>query len=373
MNRPRRAIISRCLRATVPWTALAAIPFLGGATSEDAALLASRRQKIQGLSQSEINRLKRNYDTFRALSQEQRDDLFRLHDEVQQDAKNRGHLQKLLEGYNRWFSSLSPFDRDAILSKTDPVERAMQVEKLRADQKKQQQANVHAGAFAAAHFVDGHTILNSQALETVVNAIEKDFLSQDAKKEVQQQMPTGRDRHVRIFKLAREQVQRERRASIGGDPPQKILMATIIKAIPDEKLKARVQEAPRQQLGQLIRQSLLAEWRDEIESVPLTQEQKEEFLDRFQSSMLSARRREAFEDRRKKNPRQAQRIAEVEMALDNNPKLEELRPVARWLVGGFVNDRSFGGLGRQRLNQKKPNKAQSSAPATKSANPAGAF
>jgi len=372
MNRPRRAIISRCVRAVVPWTALAAIPLLGGATSEDAALLASRRQKVQGLSQSEINRLKRNYDTFRALSQEQRDDLFRLHDEVQQDAKNRGHLQKLLEGYNRWFSSLSPFDRDTILSKTDPVERAMQVEKLRADQKKQQQAVVHAGAFAAAHLVDGRNVLSSQGLEAVVNAVEKNFLSEDAKREVQQ-MPAGRDRHVRILKLAKEQVQRERRTSNGGDPPQKVLMATIIKAIPDETLRARVQEGPRQQLGQLIRQSLLAEWRSEIESVPLTQDQIEEFLDRFQSSMLSAKRREALEERRKKNPRQARRIAEVEMALDSNPKLEELRPVARWLVGGFVNDRPFGGLGRQRLNQKKLNKAQSSAPATKSVNPAGAF
>ena len=57
----------------------------------------------------ERNRLKRNYETYLKLSPERRRQLFRLHDELQQDAKNWRPSGKLLDQYNTWFCKLSPF------------------------------------------------------------------------------------------------------------------------------------------------------------------------------------------------------------------------------------------------------------------------
>ncbi len=76
------------------------------------------------MTHSEVEQLKRNYEEFHKLSPERRKELIDLHDEVQQDTKNGGHLQKLLTGYNLW---LTCFDQQVIDGETDPVKRAQLV------------------------------------------------------------------------------------------------------------------------------------------------------------------------------------------------------------------------------------------------------
>jgi hypothetical protein len=118
---------------------------LGGATTEDASLLESRRQSIQLMSQADVNQLKRNYDTYLKLSPERRQQLVTLNEELEQDTKNGGHLQNLLEQYNAWLFKLSPFDRDKLLGTSDAGERADQVQKLLQEQQKQRVARATRG------------------------------------------------------------------------------------------------------------------------------------------------------------------------------------------------------------------------------------
>ena len=93
---------------------------LGGATTDDASLLEARRHSIEQLGQAELNRLKRNYETYLKLSPERRQQLADLNAALEQDTKDGGHLQKLLEQYNAWLFKLSPFDRDKLLGTADP-------------------------------------------------------------------------------------------------------------------------------------------------------------------------------------------------------------------------------------------------------------
>src|SRR5580704_8794788 len=95
---------SRSRRAAVagPLAAALVVACFCGTSPEEAQLFSQRRQRIAGLTHTEVEQLKRNYEEFRKLPPDRRKALEELNDEVKQDTS--GRLLKLLAGYNRWFS-----------------------------------------------------------------------------------------------------------------------------------------------------------------------------------------------------------------------------------------------------------------------------
>lgn len=358
--------------------ALLAVLVSSGAAGDDVAVLQSRRHRIEMMSQAELNRLKRNYEMYLQLSPERRQQMVRLHEELQQDAKSGGQLQKLLDGYNQWLQTLSLFDRETLLGTADPSERAEAARKLHDEQLRQERARKHEAAFPAlvaraAHTPDGRMALTPAELEIVLRAVESNFLDEESKQNLPK-LPAGRDRHLQILKLAMKQVQRNRAtpetAANGGNGEkggQKMLVAILIAALPGDSLKTWAQGQPPARLGQLIRQSILAEWRPELESAPPTQEQLQEFIETSRTNLINVKRRQAFEDRLKRNPK----FAAMEFALANNPELQDLRQVVNGLLRTFSPERPFGGrfpLGDRKRGRTKGAKA---APQSETSGPPG--
>jgi hypothetical protein len=318
---------SRSRRAAVagPLAAALVVACLCGTSPEEAQLFAQRRQRIAGLTHTEVEQLKRNYEEFRKLPPDRRKALEELNDEVKQDAS--GRLLKLLAGYNRWFSGLSPFDQERILSKTDPVERAQLVKVIRDDQLKRQAAAAFDGLGRQS------LSLAPSDLDATIKAVEENFLTPESRKKISDQLK-GRDRHLRILQLAAQQVHNS-----PGGPRQadQALVSTLIDGIPSETVKTRImnrtQGRPRRQfLGQMLGRALVSEWRKEIEQVFPTPAA----IDAEVARRLKATR----EDRREQQQLQmsgkpGRTMVGVQMLLLNDEQFKALRPIFFWLIGGL--------------------------------------
>jgi hypothetical protein len=316
---------SRTAGIVGPLAAIFAVTFLCGTTTEEAQLFAKRRQRIAGMTHAEVEQLKRNYEEFRKLSPERRKALEELDAEVRQDSS--GHLLKLLTGYNRWLSGLSPFDQDRVLSKTDPIERAQLVKTIREEQKKRQAlAAIDATGRPAA-------MLQPADLDAMLKAVEDNFLTPESRKKIPDQL-ARRERHLRTLKAAQLQV----RASDDPAAAAQTLISALIEAVPNEAIKNRIMNPPRarsrrQVLGQVLSRSLVNEWWDEIRAVFPTQEAIDAEVTRRLAQATSAARRDALKNQLGSRP--GRRAVGSQLALATSDQFKELRPVAGWLAGGL--------------------------------------
>ncbi len=311
-----------------PLAAVFTVTFLCGTTPEESKLFAERRIRIAGMTHAEVEQLKRNYDEFRKLSPERRKTLQELDDEVKQDTANGGHLLKLMTDYNRWLSTLSPFDQERILSKTDPVERAQLVHEIREEQQKRlAMTGFDAGGRPA-------LALEPSEFDTMLKAVEDSFLTPDARKKIPEQL-SGRERHLRILKAAQQQA---RTAT-----SSQTLVQTLMGAIPNDNLKARLVKAapraPRRQLGQVMSRALAAEWWDEIRAVYPKPAVIQEEIERRLATAGPAKR-----DQQKPqfSSKQGRRMIGVQLALASGDQFKELRPVFLWLSSGLQHRAGAG-------------------------------
>ncbi len=272
------------------------------------------------MTHAEVEQLRRNYDEFRKLSPERRKALQELDDEVKQDTANGGHLLKLLTDYNRWLSTLSPFDQERILSRTDPVERAQLVHEIREEQQKRlATTGIDAGGRPALS-------LEPAEFDAMLKAVEDNFLTPETRKKIPEQL-TGRERHLRILKAAQQQAH--------SAAASQTLVQTLLEAIPNDGLKARIMKqaprTPRRLLGQVMSRSLAGEWWDEIRAVYPKPAVIDEEINRRLASAAGKR------DQQKPqfSSKQGRRMVGVQLALANDGQFKELRPVFMWLSGGL--------------------------------------
>jgi hypothetical protein len=317
--------------------ALVVVALLSGTTTEDAQRLESRRRKIEMLSQSELNQLKRNYENYLKLSPERKEQLFRLHDELEQDAKNGGHLQKLLADYNRWFIKLSPFDREKLLSTADSAERAQLVQKLRDEQKQRlsRPARMPFVPFLTGRF-DDVAPLSSNELDVVLDAVAQRFFKEETKKRLSR-TSTPRDRHLQIVRLTMDQLRQEREAGTKMGPRETALINVILDALPNESIKSRITRGGlpreiRRQLGQIVGRSILAEWKAELDDAPATPAQIEDTTNRFLAGVLPERREAMQERLQSENGR---RLVATVATLQTNPRFKRQRQAVTWLTHGL--------------------------------------
>jgi hypothetical protein len=251
-----------------------------------------------------------------------------LHDEVQQDTKNGGHLQKLLTGYNLWLSTLSPFDQARIDGETDPVKRAQLVKTIREEQQKRQSlAAVDQPRRRA-------VVLTPKDLDVMLKAVEENFLTPESRKKIPGRL-TGRDRHLRILKSALSQV---RVPGNEGNEAAQALVSTLVDAAPNGNAKSRLLNAgrqPRRVLGQMLARSLAAEWQPEIEAVyPTKSAIDEEIAERLAAADPSKR----DSQKTQLNSFQGRRTIGFQLAIQSGEQFKELRPVFFWLLAGLPHN-----------------------------------
>jgi hypothetical protein len=307
-----------------PLAALFAVTFLCGTTPEDEQLFAQRRTRIAGMTRTEVEQLKRNYEDFAKLPPEHRRALQELDEEIKQDTANGGHLLKLLTGYNRWLSTLSPFDQERILSKTDPSERAHAV-KLIYDE--QQKRAVLASNSAGGRF---GVLLERADFDTVLKAVEENFLTADARTKIPQQL-SERQRHLRILKSAQQQAHTA--------ASSQTLVQTLLDAIPNENLKTRIKKGPsrtpRRMLGQMLSRSLAAEWWDEVQTALPAPAAVDEEINRRVAAIPATNATKRDQQKQQLTSRQGRRMVSFELALASDDQLKELQPVYQWLKSGL--------------------------------------
>jgi hypothetical protein len=322
--------------------ALFGLVLFSGATTEDASVLEARRQKIQTLSQSELNRLKRNYENYLKLPQEKRQQLADLDDELEQDAKAGGHLGKLLDQYNAWLSKLSPFDRDKLLNTPDPGERAELVQKLLQEQK---QRSLRAGQARFVALLNGHLDasprLSAKDLDVVFSAVEQNYL-RDESKERLGRTTTARAHHIAVARAVMGQLRRDREAKTNMRAREAALVETILDALPNQAVKDQITRSglPQQvrvQLGQVLGRSLLAEWEPEIRKAVVTPAEMNRAIDKWLASGVARERRD--EVRQRLTTTNAKKNLATVVALQNSLHLQPIL----WFLRNFPAAPSRGG------------------------------
>jgi hypothetical protein len=315
---------SRAARVARPLAALFVVTLLCGTTPEEAQLFAKRRQQIAGMTHADVERLKRNYDEFRKLSPERRQALQDLDDGVKQDTS--GHLLKLLNEYNRWLSTLSPFDQERIASKTDAVERAQVVKAIRDEHLKRQ-------ALAA---IDGFgrqsLMLESSDLDAITKAVEEKFLTSESRKKLPEQL-SGRDRHLSVLSAAQVQLRNTDKAAAAGQA----LVSLLIDAIPNDTVRSRVLNQPavrqrRRTLGQSLGRSLVNEWQAEIaRAFPPSKVIDEELAKRIANGTAGKRDGQKGQ----LTSKLGRRMVGIQMVLRSDEQFKDLGNVFFWLANGL--------------------------------------
>ncbi len=82
-------------------------------------------REFRQLPQSKRLRLERNLDSYLALSESERSRYWEMHREI-----NEYHLAPLMNSYEQWLATLSPFDRQLLRTTADPAEKIAEVEKI---------------------------------------------------------------------------------------------------------------------------------------------------------------------------------------------------------------------------------------------------
>jgi hypothetical protein len=309
---------SRAARVARPLAALFVVTLLCGTTLEETQLFAKRRQQIAGMTHADVERLKRNYDEFRKFSPERRKAIQDLDDEVKQDTS--GHLLKLLNEYNRWLSTLSPFDQERIASQTDPIERAQVVKAIRDEHLKRQ-------ALAA---IDGFgrqsLMLESSDLDAITKAVEEKFLTPVSQKKIPEQV-SGRDRHLRVLSAAQVQLRNTDKATAAGQA----LVTLLIDAIPNDTVRSRILNQPavrqrRRTLGQSLGRSLVNEWQSEIaRAFPPAAVINEEL----------AKRVKRDDQKGQLTSKLGRRMVGIQIVLRSDERFKDLGNVFFWLANGL--------------------------------------
>ena len=117
---------------------VAVIPILLAAAAHDPAEVR-RRAAIEQMTKSERAELEQNYGEYESLSEDEREELRRLHSALQEALKNEpenGPLHQALNKYQAWSSTLSPWQRLALRNEPDPQKRLELVRTFRSEQEK---------------------------------------------------------------------------------------------------------------------------------------------------------------------------------------------------------------------------------------------
>lgn len=88
-------------------------------------------KEFRQLPQSKRLRLERNLDDYLKLSEADKSRYWEMHQQVEEH-----HLTPLMDNYEQWLSTLSPFDRQLLRTTTEPAAKIAEVEKILKAQRK---------------------------------------------------------------------------------------------------------------------------------------------------------------------------------------------------------------------------------------------
>jgi hypothetical protein len=111
---------------------VAVIPLCLGAGDDVRPTQEVHRRQIQEMTAAERRRLELNFQTYRQLSDSERENYDKLHRMVEDDPS----LRELMYVYAEWLKTLSPWEREELRKETDPAARVELVRQFKEEQER---------------------------------------------------------------------------------------------------------------------------------------------------------------------------------------------------------------------------------------------
>lgn len=111
-------------------------PFLVRGDQQTESQLEENRAQIGRMTQSERDRLERNFQAYRAMDSQQRQSISDFHEKLNQDqSHSAGELNAALIQYREWLNTIEPFQRDQLRTTSNPQQRLKLMEEIVKDQR----------------------------------------------------------------------------------------------------------------------------------------------------------------------------------------------------------------------------------------------
>lgn len=315
-------------------------------------------RRIERMSASERMRLERNFRRFQEMTEAERDGYRRLHREIEEDTLKGGRLRDVLDGYNAWLATLSPFQRQEILAEKDPIERVNIVRRIRRDMAKQPSAPTEQrpGPLARllrmsgmlAQLADDSIQLLPREFDNLVGVLETRLsLSKEDLSKLQAMSPAKR--HLEVLKRTLEKFPDEMPPEPGRLWPDDQLLEKLLASIDNKLITDKIKTFPdpnvrRKVMGFLVARALLAEWQPKIDSLRPTDD---DLWQMFQD--MEPTRRDEF---MQLPTEEMKHRLELEFLATRSPELRELPFVLQRLASR--PERPLGNRPRPRPFDRRP-------------------
>jgi hypothetical protein len=137
------------------------------------------RRRVEKMSDGERVRIRKNYQTFRALPREQQDQLLALHADVQADPR----LQLTMTRYYDWFATLDAGQHDDLRNARSNAQKLTRVKSFRKAQADERSSQDWAEFGPMARVAKQVPTLTEQELDEVVSILETALLQNNLKSE----------------------------------------------------------------------------------------------------------------------------------------------------------------------------------------------
>lgn len=179
--------------------AIGVAPFLAQGDQATIKLREENAQEIAMMSQSERDRLERNFAAYQSMPPKKIAELKAFHQKLEEDRnQSSGDLSVAMEQYNEWLNTIEPLQRDQLKATTDPQERLKLMSRFVREQRERDVSSVFRRRFANspfAKFTVNTPVLNLDELKELMERIEikeRDQLTVSQKSEINRKVGIAR-------------------------------------------------------------------------------------------------------------------------------------------------------------------------------------
>lgn len=167
--------------------AIGVAPFLAQGDQATIKLREENAQEIGMMSQSERDRLERNFSAYQSMPPEKIAELKAFHQKLEEDRnQNSGDLSIAMEQYNEWLNTIEPFQRDQLKATTDPQERLKLMTQIVGEQRERDVSSVFRRRFSNSPLAQVPVLKQGEliSLMEMIEVKERDQLTVSQKSEL---------------------------------------------------------------------------------------------------------------------------------------------------------------------------------------------
>jgi hypothetical protein len=319
------------------------LPLLLGVGNDKASSQSNPRQDIARMSKEVQAKLKRQYESFQAMTPAQRDKYRSLHHTLNENSAKGRELAKAAQVYRDWLKTLSAWEISELRRETDPKKRIELVRKFKEEHvHEKERRSFGKGSVPYMGRGAGPKLPRDDLIKILELIGERIKLSSEDRKTLESE--TGLKRLLHIASLAL-------RGTDGRRWPDDTLMKDILTKVSDGRVRrylsdASKSESRRGSLRRLIAASLFAEMQADLKNRQPSNEQIESFF-----LELDSRKRDELTGLSVEEAKRRLRFLYMTSHRDEDaPDWSRMRPILMQLMPQWGRRPPFRGSGRYNGN-----------------------